>query len=201
MVYEVELKFPVADARLLWQRLAAEGVELAAEEQQCDRYYNHPSRDFAQSREALRVRQVEGQALVTYKGPRLPGAVKAREELEWSLGPDDPRGERLAMLLERLGFRPVARVRKHRQSANLNWGGRSVTVAVDQVEELGTFVELELLAEADDVEAARGVLLGVAGRLGLSGAEPRSYLTLLLSRRGQTVDRAENSLTSVSDEA
>lgn len=182
-MYEVELKFPVADARELWRRLNELGAVCESEEPHSDRYFSHPARDFAQSREALRVRQSGSQSLVTYKGPRLPGAVKAREELEWSLGPHDPQGERLSELLQRLDFRLVAVVRKQRQSARLNWAGRVVTVAVDRVEELGTFVELELMAEADEVESARGVLLAVADRLGLSQPEPSSYLTLLLRHR------------------
>ena len=45
-----------------------------------DTYYNHPSRDFAETREALRIRRVDGVPMVTYKGTKLPGEVKARRE-------------------------------------------------------------------------------------------------------------------------
>jgi adenylate cyclase class 2 len=58
-----------------------------------------------------------------------------------------------------------------------------VIVALDQVENVGSYAEIEVLAaDENDLQAARDVVSRLAEELGLSTPEPRSYLTLLLSR-------------------
>ena len=58
-----------------------------------------------------------------------------------------PAGERGAAdfqsLFEQLGFRTVAEVRKHRRTWLLDWQGHAVEAALDEVDRVGTFVELE----------------------------------------------------------
>jgi len=55
-------------------------------------------------------------------------------------------------------------------------------VCLDDVERLGRFVEVEIVAPADKKDAAQAVLLGVAGELGLTNVEPRSYLHMVLEK-------------------
>lgn len=69
-MFEIEMKFkaePTADLRT---RLATLGGVFEGVQLHCDRYYNHPARDFAQTSEALRIRRVDGVPMITYKGPR-----------------------------------------------------------------------------------------------------------------------------------
>jgi adenylate cyclase class IV len=47
---------------------------------------------------------------------------------------------------------------------------------------VGTFVELEIVSDEEGVEQAKKHLATLAGELGLSGSERRSYLELLLER-------------------
>jgi adenylate cyclase class IV len=54
---------------------------------------------------------------------------------------------------------------------------------LDDVDQLGTFVELELVTSRDDIEPAKAILRSLADALGLAGGERRSYLELLLARR------------------
>ncbi len=63
----------------------------------------------------------------------------------------------------------------------LGYWDRSVEVALDDVERVGQFVELELSADEAGVAAARDCLAALAAELGLSAHERRSYLELLLS--------------------
>jgi adenylate cyclase, class 2 len=183
---EVELKYAVADLKSLRARLDRLGGKDVGSVQQVDRYFNHPLRDFASTGEALRIRCVGAEALVTYKGARLPGAVKARRELEWSLGEEDRDGARWGELLQILGFRAVATVTKVRQTVRLVWQSIDVSVGLDRVERLGTYVELESMSPIEEVERVRSALLGLAERLGLEGAESRSYLRLLLGQEGSS---------------
>ena len=197
---EVELKFVIEDKALLFDRLnALEAVPQPIENHQ-DLYFRHPSRDFAKTREALRIRRllvtrmedngdtaIKQQARVTYKGTPLSDGIKARHELEWELQPSDPQGDNLQELLIRLGFEPVMTVVKERRPMLLLMQGREVTVAIDEVQNVGSYVEVEVIAVGEaDVAAARAAVEKVAVELGLSKPESRSYLAMLLGNAGKT---------------
>ena len=190
-MYEVELKFPVADLRALEQRLAVLSVRLYAPIDQVDRYFNHPCRDFARTDEALRLRHDGDGVVITWKGPRIDAASKTRREIELPLPVGQPNGGDPAHpaastiagwteLLESLGFRPVATVAKRRRPAHVQWHGMEVDVALDSVAGLGEFLELELQASEADVPQARACLESLARELGCGPSERRSYLELLL---------------------
>ena len=140
---------------------------------QRDTYYRHPGRDFAQTDEALRIREEEGRSFITYKGPKLDAQTKSREELEVPLV--DPKD--LGMLLLRLGFEPVAVVEKRRRAFLVG----TLEVAVDEVKGLGYFLEVEAKA-CNDLEEGKARVLGLLDTLGLDRQERRSYLELLLER-------------------
>ncbi|MEX0939344.1 MAG: class IV adenylate cyclase [Pirellulales bacterium] len=182
MTYEVEQKYPVPDRESLLDRVRALGTLAVHRIEQIDMYFAHPSREFAQTDEALRIRHQDEKCYLTYKGPKIDAETKSRQEIEVPIAGGDEAARQLAELLAALGFRRVADVRKQRQTWQLPIGGQQVTVAVDDVEGLGTFVELELMAEADQLESAQEILRRLASQLQLTGGERRSYLELLLKR-------------------
>ena len=181
MAIEVEQKFRVADVAALERQLAALGALRGETELQVDSYFSHPQRDFASTDEALRLRRVGLRNYVTYKGPKLDAVSKTRREIEIEL----PLGELAAgdagVLLEARLFRRVADVYKRRVHFTLPWQDREIGVALDHVEGLGDFVELEIMADDPGVERARNAIGSLAGRLNLSNSERRSYLELLLA--------------------
>jgi len=181
--YEVEQKFPVAELAAVQERLVALGAQLQAEREDRDLYFAHPARDFARTDEALRIRRVGTSNFITYKVPNVDAATETRREIELDLPPGETAAAQWTELLESLGFRPVAEVRKRRRKASIAWQGREVAVALDDVDQLGTFVELELVTSRDDIEPAKAILRSLADALGLAGGERRSYLELLLARR------------------
>lgn len=185
-MYEVELKFSAVDPAMVRDRLAALGGVGGPSRDQVDRYYAHPARDFARTDEALRLRSDGDRVVITWKGPRIDAATKTRREIELPLGPvgEGPSAtiERWDALLHALGFRAVRDVRKRRRSFHLPWQGAPVEVAIDEVDGLGMFVELEQQAPADGVDAARQRLQSLARELRCGPAERRSYLELLLAR-------------------
>ena len=61
----------------------------------------------------------------------------------------------------------------------LTWQGHTVHIALDDVQQLGSFVELEIAANDAGLEAARAALQSLSARLGLTSSERRSYLELL----------------------
>jgi adenylate cyclase class 2 len=188
-VYEVEMKFPVNDLDALRQRLVALAARFHDPVDQVDLYFAHPSRDFAQTDEALRLRRVGHDAAITWKGPRIGTAAKTRREIELPLealpvslpGGAPTTIDRWTELLEALGFRRAIEVVKRRLPASVQWQGVEVQIALDTVAGLGDFVELELLAAEGELSLAQERVSSLARRLGCGPQERRSYLEMLLS--------------------
>ncbi|MFO0958004.1 MAG: class IV adenylate cyclase [Isosphaeraceae bacterium] len=185
MSYEVEIKYRTSGLDDLASRLLQLGaVECPAVEQE-DAYMAHPGRDFARTHEALRLRREGDENLITYKGPKLTGPTKTREEIELPLGDGPETMAGMHRLFQILGFRPVAVVRKTRRPFRLEAAGRPMIVALDWADGLGTFLEVETIAEGpDDLPGAQAAVLQVARSLDLDEGriEPRSYLRMTLDR-------------------
>jgi adenylate cyclase class 2 len=145
MNYEVERKFRLKNPDELLGKLHSLGVTFADIVAHCDHYYDHPDRDFARTDEALRIRVTDGSVWLAYKGPRIDELTKTRQELEIPLG-DQVGWEAVDELLQVLGFRPVAVVTKRRRPGTLAWRGREISLALDDVDRLGQFLELETRA-------------------------------------------------------
>ena len=138
-----------------------------------DIYFAHPSRDFAKTDEALKLRKKDDGAELTFKGPRLKmDSTKAREEITMNL--DNPLAAQ--RILERLGFKETYTVRKRRTSYLLD----KLRVDLDEVEGLGEFVELEVLTESP--ERAEELLKLAKADLDLGKLEPKTYLELQLDK-------------------
>jgi len=183
MPYEVEQKFPVADLTDLEQRLREAGATISEPQTEIDLYFAHPGRNYAETDEALRIRRRGPSSFITYKGPKLDRTTKTRREIDLPLPPGEETAEQWIALLQALGFTPVAEVRKSRRKAHVAWQGRRVEGSLDEVEEVGTYAELELVVEADQLEPAKECIASLAAELGLADSERRSYLELLLGRR------------------
>jgi len=180
MHYEVEQKFAISNLSDVEARLCALGAEFQPPLKQADHYFRHPCRDFAQTDEALRLRQVGAQNVITYKGPKIDATTKTRRELELPLAAGEQTIEQFTEMLVALGFTPVKTVRKTRRPATLSWEGFSVEAALDQVDDAGQFLELEITADNDSLEAAKTALSHLASKLPVGPSERRSYLELVL---------------------
>lgn len=178
---EIEMKFVQPDLVVLRRRLAEWGALPAGSQSERDAYYNAPDRDFAKTDEALRVRHLEQATLVTYKGPRLDSQTKTRREIELPLGVGKETAQQFAQLLQALGYRLVAEVCKQRVSYHLRREDFQLEICIDEVQGLGSFVELEIQAPESDLDRGRATLLQTAAELGLHQGERRSYLELLLT--------------------
>lgn len=181
MTLEIEQKFRVADRTSLREKLVAAGARFSPAVSQADTYFGHPARDFAATDEALRIRSVGAENFITYKGPKQQHAVKTRREVELPLASSAAAAEQFAELLTLLGFRAVETVRKRREEGSLAWQGRTVNVALDTVDRLGEFCEIELCVDDAETAAAQDLVQSLAAHLGLEDIERRSYLGMILA--------------------
>ncbi len=130
---EIKLRFDSADeARekilalgatpLLWRRL------------QEDCLFDTDDEHLRRQRSTLRVRSESGKALLTFKGPVIPAAIKIREEYETVVAD----GSALQTILEELGLHVWFRYEKYREEFTAD----DVVIAVDETP-VGVFVEIE----------------------------------------------------------
>lgn len=171
---EIEAKARIENKREIKQRIVESGGVYLRTETQEDTYFAHPSRDFVETDEALRVRRVKNEHFFTYKGPKLDYQTKTREEIEIRLEDADPMAE----ILEKLGFTKVADVFKTREYYSLD----DYWVAIDDVVGLGLFIEIEKHGDSYEPEELIELLEGLG--IERSQMERRSYLELLLEKKG-----------------
>lgn len=157
------------------QKLQALGATPLAVESHRDIYLNC-DRDFSRTDEALRIRIKEQGVFLTYKGPRLDRETKSRQEI--TIQVDDAKAAET--LLCSLGFFPSIEIRKQRRKYLLD----DVVIALDQVEGLGSFVEVEVLALPGDWEERKREVVDLLQRLGAEDHIRKSYLELLMQRDG-----------------
>ena len=161
---ETELKIPVEDLATPRSALVARNAQrVHPAEREVNILLDGPADELAAAGRVLRLRRIGDRRRLTLKGPAsFVGNIKSREELEIEVG----EIETLAAIFARLGFRPVLRYEKDRET----WQISGVTVTLDHTP-MGDFVELEGPATR---------LSGVASELGLEVADAvrGSYPTL-----------------------
>lgn len=157
---ETEVKLRVRDLGAVREKLRALGARPVHERELEDNLlFDDAEGSLRAQGTVLRLRRTGRRGLLTFKGPReLSQGVKSREERE--TGVADP--EALDGILRRLGYRPVFRYQKYRES----WSHAGQAVELDETP-IGAFVEIEG-DEAGIHEVARALGYGPADYLGES---------------------------------
>ena len=188
---EVEVKLPLRrqekteETGRIAEVLCSMGFRKAARFRQRDTYFDNETGEIRRGGKALRIRETEDlmKGIVTaelnFKGPRMDQVSMTRQELETEVG----QAETGRRILAALGFSPVLpEVIKERTEYRLE----EITAALDRVEGLGDFLELEILA---DEETENGKVLQkleeLLGELGyqMGDTVTRSYLSMLQQGR------------------
>lgn len=172
MPHEIEIKIQVDAHDAVRQRLRERGAEPHGQILEINRIFDNAEHTLLATDRGLRIRECRGprghlaRALLTYKGPKDPGPVKRREEIEVTI--DDPAAA--GALLEALGYAETVHFEKRRES----WLLAGCEVELDEVPYLGCFVEIE---GPDEPAIQR-----VRDEIGLGGSAlvARSYIGLLV---------------------
>ena len=133
---ETEVKLRIRDLDVVREALRRAGAELAhARHLEDNVLFDDAAGTLRAQGCVLRLRRTPDGGLVTFKGPRhVEGGVKSREERETPVA--DPAA--FDEILRRLGYRPVFRYQKYRES----FRHRGQSVEVDETP-IGAFVEIE----------------------------------------------------------
>ena len=141
MPVEIEAKMKVPDFGAVRSKLKSAGAEHHGSVLETNTFFDTEDRSLLAKDHGLRLRHQrdaktgEEKSIITFKGPRLHGALKSREERELTVGsPKDAMA-----LLESLGFSRVLTFQKRRES----WTLGDCKIELDEVPYLGVFVEIE----------------------------------------------------------
>lgn len=169
-MFEIEVKAK-ADLSKAKNKLQELGAEKIGTKDQKDIYYTAPHRDFKKTDEALRIRKENHKVYLTYKGPKIDNKSKTRKEIEFEV-PDQQKAD---SFLESLGFKKSKSVSKKRYLYSMG----KYKIALDKVENLGEFIEVETHAERDKLDEKRDKTLSILRKLTQSEIIRDSYLEML----------------------
>ena len=154
MAIEIEAKMKAADLEAIRRALRAQGATRYGSELETNAFFDTSSAGLKAAGKGLRLRTAVDESgktryVVTSKGPLLPGELKRREEIEFTV--DDPAAA--AALFENLGFAQTISFQKRRES----WRFADCKVELDEMPYLGTFVEIEGPSEEKVMSARKSL--------------------------------------------
>lgn len=191
---EVEVKAKIDSFDEMRKKLDEIGAVKTKTEHQEDRYFNSPVNDFAQTDEALRIRETRSderhKLFITYKGPKIDSKSKTREEVEMKIEDAD----KCSKIFENLGFKEVRTVVKDREYYEYE----NFEISLDDVHGLDPYMEIEIsLEDNSDYSEAQKSIFELFEKLGITdGFERTSYLELLEELDKQTPKPSINIITT-----
>ncbi len=157
MAREIEIKLRVDRHEPTRERLSALGAKCLGRFRETNVIFDHIDGSLRKKGCGLRVRESVSlddgtvACTFTYKGPRDPGVVKSREELEVSV--DD--FATLTSMVKAMGFVPILQYEKNRES----WLLDDCRIELDEPPHIGFFVEIEGPSEGCIRDAQRKLAL------------------------------------------
>ena len=135
MSQEIEIKFRVADSRVLARKLRAAGFRVTTRRtHEMNTLYDLPGGVLRARKQLLRLRKYGSEWTLTHKAGKKIGRHSSREELE--TGVTD--GRQIDLILRALGYSPSFRYEKFRAE----WTDGKGQVVVDETP-IGSFCEIE----------------------------------------------------------
>lgn len=176
---EVEAKIPVSEhekQHILEKLRKISSTEKAYEEE--DLFFTSINDPSFGNDKTLKLRRSNGKTKLIFKSKRASNGFKENLEIEVEVKGNDLGN--LIQLLNLLGFRESLAVRKKRLSFCFD----HYTINVDDVEGLGSFIEIEILTDEGEVQRARNEILKILSNLGISEKEIiiKGYVEMMVNR-------------------
>lgn len=179
---EVEVKARVTNFEELKNKLVALGVSLSEPITQNDETFvdsNFGTYDqFQPGKNILRIRESNGKYIFTLKQPRS----NEMDCIERETVITDPQEFREALLL--MGYKPAVEIHKVRIKAKY----KDYEICLDDVKELGSFVEVEKITEDENADEVQNELFSFLESLGVSkeSRETHGYDTLVYLKNNKS---------------
>ncbi len=181
---EIEIKLPLsAEAFLALKEKLNSKAKFVKESHQIDDYYTPVHRNFVGGKlpfEWLSIRKRGGKTILNYKHfyPENEWITTHCDEYETEV----QSAEQVEKILSALNFSKVCIVEKTRQV----FVSSDFEIALDEVKDLGYFVEIEAMKDFGSVEETRKLLFDFAHSLGIDTSSPdaRGYAYLMCIKNG-----------------
>lgn len=175
---EIELRAKVTNPQLLEEKLKSlEGiVEKKSNERQVDTYLKQENDEDRKMIVRIRKNYEKDSAILTFKGKSKNEHDIAWQDYDTPI--EDP--ERLERVLVNNGYVYVCMIDKVRQSFDY----KDFEINVDNIRDLGLFVEVEKQGQENDVESIKKEILDLLENLGISESDviTQGYVQLVLSK-------------------
>lgn len=187
MAIEIEIKIKISNDNMQkLERWLESNAKFIRTEKHFERYLENPGKPFSyindegiiDSKEYLRIRETENSITVCFKkwhiDPERPGHHTHCDEYEFSVS--DAQSARL--LFDSLGYtKDTAIINKTRNTYMTD----EFEIVIDDVENLGIFVELELKKEVDDVKEGHRMINELLKEIGITEFTymNRGYVSLM----------------------
>ena len=173
MAYEIELKVLLEDKDVVLEALRKRGCIWEKPKRQCDKiYYKKDYTDLRTKKDIfLRIRNEDNNSILTFKQ-----ILNDLEVVEFESVIGSP--SEIAKMIPFLGFEEYVSINKMRTSGKLN----NLTICFDAVEDLGYFLEIEIIVEQNEErERAKQELQSFLLSLGISPEQicKKRYHTML----------------------
>lgn len=156
---EIEVKASLEDRKLFLQKAAEKGIVFGSPVIQEDTTYETDLPYGDSNWNIFRIRMQDGKAILTMK---YKASNRSRDNHERESVVENP--EQIADMLGRVGYKLGVRIRKSRQKATYE----GLELCLDEIDELGSFVEVEKLTdEHADVDAVQSELWKLLSELGV----------------------------------
>lgn len=182
---EIEIKLPLINPQEVREFLNTHAKLVSENIYQKDSYYVPPHRDFLAEKypfEWLRLRQSSKDTSINYKHFHPENVEKTDycDELETKVGDSAV----MENMLKSLDFKEVIVVEKSRTT----WLFEDVEIVVDEVSNLGSYIELEATKHFENPLDGRPYLFDVLKRLNAQVGEEdlRGYPFRILEKKGYT---------------
>ena len=182
---EIEIKLPLINPQEVREFLNTHAKLVSENIYQKDSYYVPPHRDFLAEKypfEWLRLRQSSKDTSINYKHFHPENVEKTDycDELETKIGDSSV----MENMLKSLDFKEVIVVEKSRTT----WLFEDVEIVVDEVSNLGSYIELEATKHFENPLDGRPYLFDILKRLNAQVGEEdlRGYPFRILEKKGYT---------------
>jgi adenylate cyclase, class 2 len=182
---EIEIKLRIdAETNIRCKSFLLENAKFIDNSREVDQYFSASNRNFLAPEypyEWLRVREKNGKSVLNYKHwypENSPNSTHC-DEFETIISDSGA----LIKIFEQLDIALLIKIDKIREKFILN---EKFEIALDFIENLGHFMEIEYIGEASSIIAAQEELFEIAGLLGLdlSTRDNRGYPYLMLEKLG-----------------
>jgi len=179
---EVEITFPLHNSDEVIKKLKDLGLSEEKEEYQKDTYYIPAHNNFLDQKPVsdwLRIRETNNGASVNFKHWHNQGNSQAVSCDEFESRIDNVSA--LKNIFKQLDIKEIVVVEKKRRT----WNYMNIEIALDEVTDLGIFIELEAKGDFNSIEDAKKHLYNTLEELGarIGKQDYRGYPYLLLEKK------------------